>query len=72
MYHKCLDMFVRVLGERDFFKRGHTNFVHNLKEGLIIVDELHYKIKLINMAACCMLQLPSIDDSSETLNFEQM
>ena len=40
MYYKYLDMFVRVLGERDFFKRGHINFVHNLKEGLIIMDEL--------------------------------
>ena len=40
MYHKTLDVFVRVLGERDFFENGHSNFVHSLKEGLIIVDDL--------------------------------
>ena len=69
LYHKIIDVFVRVIGERDLFESGHSNFVHNLREGLIIVDDFLKEIKLINVAACCMLQIPNTDD---TLNFEQI
>ena len=72
LYHKIIDVFVRVIGERDLFESGHSNFVHNLREGLIIVDDFLKEIKLINVAACCMLQMPNTDDSSNTLHFEQM
>ena len=72
LYHKIIDVFVRVIGERDLFESGHSNFVHNLREGLIIVDDFLKEIKLINVAACCMLQMPDTDYSSYTLNFEQI
>ena len=55
LHHKTIDMFANLVSERDFFKSGHLQFVHNLKEGLIIVDDWLKAIKLINVAACQML-----------------
>ena len=53
-----LDVFVTLLGERDLFKSGHLQFVHNLREGLIIMKDGSFKTeKLINVAARQMLQL---------------
>ena len=48
---KTIDVIVTLLGERDFFKSGHLDFVHNLKEGLIIVNDRLKSIRLINVAA---------------------
>ena len=59
LYHKLLDVLVTLLGERDLFKSGHLQFVHNLREGLIIMKDGSFKtVKLINVAARQMLQLP--------------
>ena len=51
LFHKTIDVIVTLLGERDFFKSGHLDFVHNLKEGLIIVNDRLKSIRLINVAA---------------------
>ena len=57
LYYKMLDVFVTLLGERDLFKSGHLQFVHNLREGLIIMKDGSFKtVKLINVAARQMLQ----------------
>ena len=58
LYYKAIDMFLTLVGERDLFKSGHLHFVQNLKEGLIIVHDRLKSIKLMNVAACQMLQLP--------------
>ena len=49
--NKAIELIIILLGERDFFKSGHLEFVHNLKEGLIIVHDRYKKIKLMNVAA---------------------
>ena len=70
-----IDMYATLVSERDFFKSGHLQFVHNLKEGLIIVDDWLKAIKLINVAARQMLQLPydaDKDDCSDTGCLEQL
>ena len=51
LFHKTIDVIITLLGERDFFKSGHLQFVHNLKEGLIIVNDRLKSIRLINVAA---------------------
>ena len=73
LLHKVIDFIVTLLGERDFFKSGHLQFVHNLKEGLIIADDSLKKIKLINVVARQMLQLPFEDDKNlDTHCFKQL
>ena len=76
-YHKIIGMIVTLYSERDFFKSGHLQFVHSLKEGLVIVDDQLKSIKLINVAARQMLQLPFAAEndnaSSDTASyFEQL
>ena len=51
LFFKTIDVIITLLGERDFFKSGHLDFVHNLKEGLIIVNDRLKSIRLINVAA---------------------
>lgn len=51
LYYKSIDVFLGIVSERDFFKSGHLEFVHNLKEGLIIVHGRLKSIKLMNVAA---------------------
>ena len=63
LLHKIIDFIVTMHGERDLFKSGHLQFVHNLKEGLIIADDSLKKIKLINVVARQMLQLPFDEDN---------
>ena len=73
LYHKVVDVILTLLSERDFFKSGHLQFVHNLKEGLVIVDSLLKNTKLMNVAARQMLQLPFAEnDSPDTSFFEQL
>ena len=60
------------MSERDLFKTGHLQFVHSLREGVVIIDDLIGGIKLINLAACHMLHLPAIDESETTPEFDQM
>lgn len=48
---KVTEMVIVLLSERDFFKSGHSQFVHNLKEGLVIVNDRLKSIMLINVAA---------------------
>ena len=72
LFHKLMDVLVTLLSERDFFKSGHLQFVHNFKEGLIILDDWLKTIKLINVAACQLLQLPFSDDCSDTSCFERI
>ena len=73
LYHKIIDVILTLICERDFFKSGHLQFVHSLKEGLIMVDNSLKNTKLINIAARQMLQLPfSENDSPDTSCFEQL
>ena len=73
LYHKIIDVILTLSCERDFFKSGHLQFVHSLKEGLIMVDNSLKNTKLINIAARQMLQLPfSENDSPDTSCFEQL
>ena len=72
IYHKSLDVFVSLLSERDLIKSSHLRFVQSLREGFVIVDDLLKNIKLINVAACQMLQMQSLSDSSELPNFDQI
>lgn len=51
LYNKTIDVIITLLSERDFFKSGHLQFVHNLKEGVLIVHDRLKSIKLINVAA---------------------
>ena len=55
LYHKVVDVILTLYSERDLFKSGHLQFVHSLKEGLVIVDDQLKSIKLINVAARKML-----------------
>ena len=73
LYHKVVDVILTLICERDFFKSGHLQFVHSLKEGLIIMDNLLKNTRLMNVAARQMLQLPfSENDSPDTSCFEQL
>ena len=54
-YCKAIEMGINLISERDFFKSGHLQFVHSLKEGLIIVNDRLKSIMLINVAAHQML-----------------
>ena len=59
LYHKVIEAFITLDSERDLFKSGHLQFVHNLKEGLVIMKDSSFNtVKLINVAARQMLQLP--------------
>ena len=59
LYHKVIDAFITLDSERYLFKSGHLQFVHNLKEGLVIMKDSSFNtVKLINVAARQMLQLP--------------
>lgn len=72
LYNKLVDKFMTLHSERDLFKSGHLQFVHSLKEGLVIVHDHQKDIKLINVAARQMLQLPFADDcTNDTRCFEQ-
>ena len=53
--NKTIEVIINLLSDRDFFKSGHLQFVHNLKEGLIIMQDRLKTIKLINVAARQML-----------------
>ena len=78
LYHKIVDVIVTLYSERDLFKSGHLQFVHSLREGLVIMDDHLKNIKLINVAARQMLQLPFVAEndnasSSDTAGyFEQL
>ena len=72
LYHKTMDLLVTLMSERDLFKTGHLQFVHSLREGIVIIDDLIGGIKLINLAACRMLHLPIVDESETTPEFDQM
>ena len=72
MYHKSLSVIVSLLSERDQIKSSHLQFVQSLREGFVIVDNLLNNIKLINVAACQMLQMQSFSDSSELPDFDQI
>ena len=73
LYYKAVDIFLTLVGERDLFKNGHLQFMQNLKEGLIIVHDRLKSIKLMNVAACQMLQLPFKEDALSGLDsFEQL
>ena len=72
LHHKTMDLLVTLMSERDLFKTGHLQFVHSLREGIVIIDDLIGGIKLINLAACRMLHLPIVDESETTPEFDQM
>lgn len=58
LYNKTIDVFVKLLSERDYFQSGHLQFVHSLKEGFVVADVMLENIKLFNVAARQMLELP--------------
>lgn len=66
LYNKTIDLFVRLISQRDFFQSGHLQFVHSLREGLVVVDDVLENNKLFNVAARQMLQLPFQDDDEDS------
>lgn len=42
-YHKSIDIFITIFSERDLAKSGHLQFVHTLREGLVIMQESSFK-----------------------------
>ena len=61
-----------MMSERNLFKTGHLQFVHSLREGIVIIDDLIGGIKLINLVACRMLHLPVMDETENTPEFDQI
>ena len=72
LHNKIMDVLVTLMSERDLYKTGHLQFVHSLREGIVIIDDLIGGIKLINLAACRMLHLPVIDEAETTPEFDQI
>ena len=72
LYHKSLDVFVSLLSERDLIKSSHLQFVDSLREGVVIVDDFLKNLKLVNVAACHMLQVQSLFAKSELSDFDQL
>lgn len=69
VYHKMVEKLISLDMERDLFKSGHLQFVHNLREGLIIMKDGSFKtVKLINVAARQMLQLPFAADNGDQVD----
>ena len=58
-------IFITILiSERNLFKSGHLQFLHNLKEGIVILAGHFDQVKLVNLAARQMLKLPFKEDPS--------
>lgn len=58
-YHFLVVKLCKLATERDLFKSGHLQFVHNFKEGIVIMRNQFKNVKLINEAAIKLLQLPT-------------
>lgn len=65
IYHFLVVQFCKLTSERDLFKSGHLQFVHNFKEGMVIMHDHFMGVKLINVAARQMLQLPFSDEAAD-------
>ena len=61
-----------LMQQRDNFQSGHVQFIHNFKEGMIIMPSgVFDQIKLINKAASQMLHLPFVEDNSDNSELER-